>query len=222
MAMMCSALLAARSPPRLRRCRTVFPEDAGTGLTPHSDAKLASDRNLSGLSPAVRRSCAAPIWPIELRATRFTEGSHPGEHLAITLPGGGEASRFDDPVLFVDDRCDMQILVGIDAADDATFSFLDNCHSQPPALTMHGWLHWDRMRGQDSHETMRSGPSRVTGIGEAKPHCKAFPGGRQVRGKTRPVDRSAGQAAPGALQRQLNRRVHRCESQAAQKLAVIL
>src|SRR4029077_3243598 len=55
MAMMCSALLAARSPPRLSRCRTVFPEDAGTGLTPHSDAKLASDRNLSGLSPAVRR-----------------------------------------------------------------------------------------------------------------------------------------------------------------------
>ena len=58
------------------------------------------------------------------------------------------------------------------------------------------------MRGQDSHETMRSGPSRVTGIGEAKPHRKAFPGGRQVRGKTRPVDQSAGQTAPGALRRQ--------------------
>ena len=71
MAMICSALLAARSPPRLRRCRTVFPEDAGTGLTPHNDAKLASDCNLSGLSPAVRRSWAAPMWPIELRATRF-------------------------------------------------------------------------------------------------------------------------------------------------------
>ena len=69
MAMICSALLAARSPPRLRRCRTVFPEDAGTGLTPHNDAKLASDRNLSGLSPAVRRSWAAPMWPIELRVT---------------------------------------------------------------------------------------------------------------------------------------------------------
>ena len=66
---------------------------------------------------------------------------------------------------------------------------------------MHEWLHRDRMRGQDSHETMRSGPSRVTGIGEAKPHRKAFPGGRQVRGKTRPVDRSAGQAAPGAAHR---------------------
>ena len=75
MAMICSALLAARSPPRLSRCRTVFPEDAGTGLTPHNDAKLASDRNLSGLSPAVRRSWAAPTWPIELRATRFGASS---------------------------------------------------------------------------------------------------------------------------------------------------
>ena len=48
----------------------------------------------------------------------------------------------------------------------------------------------------------RSGPSRVTGIGEAKPHREAFPGGRQVRGKTRPVDQSAGQTAPDALRRQ--------------------
>jgi hypothetical protein len=62
MAMMCNALLAARSPPRLSRCLTVFPEDAGTGLTPHNDAKLASDRNRSGLSPALRRSWAAPMW----------------------------------------------------------------------------------------------------------------------------------------------------------------
>src|ERR1700758_5641893 len=73
--MMCNALLAARSPPRLSRWRTVFPDDAGTGLTPHNDAKLASDRNLSGLSPAVRRSRAAPMWPIELQATRFGASS---------------------------------------------------------------------------------------------------------------------------------------------------
>ncbi len=75
MAMMCSALLAARSPPRLSRYLTVFPDDAGTGLTPYSDAKLASDLDLSGLSPAVMRSCAAPMWPIELRATRFAASS---------------------------------------------------------------------------------------------------------------------------------------------------
>src|ERR1700686_3003806 len=53
MAMMCSALLAPRSPPLLRRWRVVFPEEAGTGLTPHSAAKLASDCRRSALSPAV-------------------------------------------------------------------------------------------------------------------------------------------------------------------------
>ena len=58
------------------------------------------------------------------------------------------------------------------------------------------------MRGQDSHETMKVRPFWVTGIGEAKPHRKAFPGGRQVQGKTRLVDRSAGQAAAGAARRQ--------------------
>jgi hypothetical protein len=51
--------------------------------------------------------------------------------LAIALPGRGEGSRSNDPILFVDDRCDVKILVGIDAADDATYSF-DNRHSQPP------------------------------------------------------------------------------------------
>jgi hypothetical protein len=68
----------------------------------------------------------------------------------------------------------------------------------------------------------RSGPSRVTGIGEAKPHRKAFPGGRQVRGKTRLVDLSVGQTAPGASRRQSNRLVHRYESRAARKLVLIL
>src|SRR5438477_5958835 len=70
MAMMWSALLAARSPPLLRRWRVVFPEEAGTGLAPHSAAKLASDCRRSALSPAVTSNCAADPWPIEFRATR--------------------------------------------------------------------------------------------------------------------------------------------------------
>ena len=73
--MMCNALLAARSPPRLSLCLMVFPDDAGTGLTPHMDAKLASYGNLLRLSPAVTRSCAVPVWPIELRATVFCTSS---------------------------------------------------------------------------------------------------------------------------------------------------
>ena len=54
MAMMCKALFAARSPPRFRRCRTVFPDEAGTGLTPQSAAKLLrrGEAKVSGkLSP---------------------------------------------------------------------------------------------------------------------------------------------------------------------------
>ena len=35
--------MAWRSPPRLSRCRLVLPDDAGTGLTPHSEAKAASE-----------------------------------------------------------------------------------------------------------------------------------------------------------------------------------
>ena len=65
---------------------------------------------------------------------KLTEGSHPGEHLAIALTGGGEGSRFDDPILLIHDRCDVKILMGIHAADDATCSFVYR-HSQPPALT---------------------------------------------------------------------------------------
>ena len=50
----------------------------------------------------------------------------------------------------------------------------------------------------------RSGPSRVTCIGEAKPHREAFPGSRQVRGKTRLVDLSVGQTAQGFFSRLLS------------------
>ena len=38
-----SALLAWRSSPRLSRWRTVLPEDASTGLTPHRAASAASE-----------------------------------------------------------------------------------------------------------------------------------------------------------------------------------
>ena len=63
---------------------------------------------------------------------KLTEGAHPGEHLAITLPGGGEASCSDNPILFVDDRCDVQILVGIDASNNVIALAFGYRHSQPP------------------------------------------------------------------------------------------
>ena len=39
MAIMCRAELAARSPPRLSRCRVVIPDEAGNGAAPQSIAK---------------------------------------------------------------------------------------------------------------------------------------------------------------------------------------
>src|SRR6266487_3316395 len=59
MAIVHSAELACRSPPRLSRWRSWLPEEASTGLAPHSAAKLASLRTRPGLSPAVASSVAA-------------------------------------------------------------------------------------------------------------------------------------------------------------------
>ena len=38
------------------------------------------------------------------------------------------------PILLVNNRCDVKILVRIDATNDAAFSSFDNRHSQPPAF----------------------------------------------------------------------------------------
>ena len=84
-----------------------------------------------GLLHEAKETCAIAAGRLDSDALKLTEGAHPGEHLAIALPGGGEGSRFDDSILFVDDRCDVQILVGIDASNNATRSF-DDSHSQPP------------------------------------------------------------------------------------------
>jgi hypothetical protein len=94
---------------------------------------LVGSGDLENCNPSLLHEAQQPcaVTPARLYsdALKLTEGSHPGEHLAIALPGGGEASRLDDPVLLVNDRCDVQILVGVDATDDATLSFFDNRHS---------------------------------------------------------------------------------------------
>jgi len=53
MVIMCKALFAARSPPRLRRCRLVLPLEAGSGAAPQSMAKDASEVSRAVLSPMV-------------------------------------------------------------------------------------------------------------------------------------------------------------------------
>src|SRR5580700_6581189 len=58
------AALACRLPPRLSRCRFVFPLEAGIGQAPQSLAKAASERMRSGLSPT-RMSISAAV-PVEI------------------------------------------------------------------------------------------------------------------------------------------------------------
>src|SRR6516225_5116492 len=87
-----------------------------------------------GLLHETEKACAIAASRLYTDALQVTEGPHPGEHLAIALMGGGEGSRSDNPILLIHDRCDVKILMGIHAADDATCSFVYR-HSQPPALT---------------------------------------------------------------------------------------
>jgi hypothetical protein len=98
------------------------------------------------------------------------QGSHPRKHLPITLSRRGEAAGSKNPFLLVDNRGDMQILVGVHATDDATRHRCFPVHYQPPGSTVPQRLRQDRLHGQDSNATDWSGPSWVTGIGEAKHH----------------------------------------------------
>jgi hypothetical protein len=64
--------------------------------------------------------CAVAAGRLDSDALKLTEGEHPGEHLALALPGRGEGSCSEDPILLIDNRCDVKILMGIDAADNVT------------------------------------------------------------------------------------------------------
>src|SRR5439155_17638126 len=50
-------------PAAVERCRWVLPEDASTGLTPHSAANDASLGSQCGLSPTTTSNVAAPSTP---------------------------------------------------------------------------------------------------------------------------------------------------------------
>ena len=90
MAMMCSALFAARSPPRFRQWRIVLPDEAGIGLTPQSAAKLASDDKRSGLSPAVAAVA---------RRSRVRWVSAPRDRVRVVDDGGDHDVEIGDLVL---------------------------------------------------------------------------------------------------------------------------
>src|SRR5690625_7537144 len=68
------ARLRRRSPPRLIRWRTVFPDDAGIGLTPARLANAASERTRPGCDHAAKAMAAVtgpmPGWSSKPAAGR--------------------------------------------------------------------------------------------------------------------------------------------------------
>jgi hypothetical protein len=137
---------------------------------------------------------------LDADALEHPEGAHPGEHLLVAVPGRWEASARQHPVLLVDNGSDMKVLVGVDPTDDKVALVLRvPFHAGSPGSPGCGWLHRDRMPGQDSHATKRQAL-----LGSPAPARRNLAarrlGGRQVRGRTRiVVDQSAGQTAPRRL-----------------------
>src|SRR5271166_3781804 len=78
----------------------------------------------SGLLHETEKACAIAASRLYTDVLQVTECPHPGEHMPVALTGGGEGSRFDNPILLIHHRCDVKILMGIHAADDATCSFV--------------------------------------------------------------------------------------------------
>jgi hypothetical protein len=85
-AMMCSAWLSWRSPPRCRRCRWRFPDERGIGATPDWRAKLASVANPS--PPAV-----CPIWIAAVSAPQPVSPSGCGR-CALMSAASSDSSAF--------------------------------------------------------------------------------------------------------------------------------
>ena len=86
-----SARLSRRSPPRLRRWRSVFPEDAGMGQVPESDAKAASERIRPPWDQATRMTAALTVpMPIIQELGGSRSGNQSGELLFVAsqLPLG--------------------------------------------------------------------------------------------------------------------------------------
>jgi hypothetical protein len=111
-------------------------------LDPHGlkKAKQAGPITAGGLDPD----------PLDL-----AERSHPSEHLSVALPGRGKTLAPQNTVAFIDDGRDMQILVGVHAANDLSPSWVPDVHSEPPGATVASTAPPDRVRGQDSHVTRR-------------------------------------------------------------------
>src|ERR1700751_1585761 len=89
-------------------------------------------------------------------------------------------------------------------------------------MSVHEWLHRDRMRGQDSHETMKVRPFSGHRHRRGKASPQGVPGRSTGPGKDTAGRSECGSGRTGRLTAPAYQSVDRYLSQAARKLAVIL
>jgi hypothetical protein len=154
----------------------------------------------AGVLQVAKKSRAVGACCLDADPPKLAERAHPGEHLLVAVPGRWEALAAENPVMFVDDGGDMEILVCIDAADDETVgdALLDLHGRTPEGECIGASANTECLDRTVTRQNVRPFSGHMHRQGE--PRRQVFPGGRQIRGKTRmAVDRSAGQAAPRHL-----------------------
>jgi len=90
-------------------------------------------QNVAGLLQEAQESGAVAASGFDTDALDIPQGSHPGKHLPISLASRRKASGSDHTILLVNHSRDMQVLVGVHAAHDASFcAFFTTSHSGSP------------------------------------------------------------------------------------------
>jgi hypothetical protein len=87
----------------------------------------------AGLLHEAQEPGAVAAGGLDTDAMDIAERTHPGKHLPIPWPGCRKASGSDNTVQLVNDSRDMQILMGVHAAHDASFCvFFTTSHPGSP------------------------------------------------------------------------------------------
>ena len=113
-----------------------------------------------GLLHETEKACAIAASRLYTDALQVTcEGAHPGEHLAIALTGGGEGSRFDNPILLIHrpPRREDRLWVSTPPTMRRVPSF--TAIPQPPALTSTNGFAGPNARTGQSRDHEGQGPS---------------------------------------------------------------
>jgi hypothetical protein len=86
--------------------------------------------------------------------THVTVGAHPPQQRPVAGPGGGERAGVDQHTSGVNDRSYMEVLVGVDAADDDTAGWCDAAQAELLRFTrIRGRHALTEAGGQDSDGT---------------------------------------------------------------------